>query len=74
MPGSFKKAATKCPPREGDVLWCPIPACRWHLKDSWSARRRMGEHVANSHPGDVVYREGEWPEDIPKENEKEQVS
>jgi hypothetical protein len=66
MPGNYKRAAIKNPPVDGDVLWCPIPGCVWHLIDSWSARRRMGEHVANTHPKDVIYSNGEVPEDLPE--------
>jgi len=38
----------------------------WHLTDSFASRRRMGEHIANSHPKDVIYSDGEVPEDIPE--------
>lgn len=66
MPGQFKNPVKKNTPHNGDMLWCPIPECMWHLTDSFASRRRMGEHIANSHPKDVIYSDGEVPEDIPE--------
>jgi len=66
MPGRYKPPIKRNEPKSGDVIWCPIPKCMWHLSDSCVSRRRMGEHIANTHPRDVIYSNGEVPEDVPE--------
>jgi hypothetical protein len=56
---------TKNPPKEHYNVWCPL--CGWHLGDSIVARKRMGEHIADKHPEDVLFKIGTEPNDFEPE-------
>ena len=58
----FKRSQSRREPIPATVVWCPC--CDWHQTDSWSSRRRMGEHVADEHYDEVVFPAGEIPDDL----------
>jgi len=65
MPGNYTHPKVK--PPSGGVVWCPIEGCGWHQADSFATRERLGKHVVGKHYDDVVYAEGEVPEDLAEE-------
>ena len=63
----YKKAPTRNPPNGLKIVWCPL--CDWHLADSFSSRRRLGEHVSDEHYDEIVFPAGIEPPDLEKRNE-----
>lgn len=54
---------TVSPPDHRKAIWCPY--CDWHMKDqSHTARKRLGQHVADIHHDKVAFPLGEEPEDL----------
>jgi hypothetical protein len=50
------------PPNPKKVLWCPF--CDWRHSDSFTGRRRLGNHCADAHYKDVAFNQGEEPPDL----------
>lgn len=59
---TFKKGVTRNPPDGDKIVWCPL--CDWHLPDSFSTRRRLGEHVSDEHYDEIVFPKGTEPPDL----------
>lgn len=34
-------------------VWCPL--CDWHATDSMTTRRKLGLHIINCHPSEVLF-------------------
>jgi hypothetical protein len=58
----YKKAKVRNPPMEGTICWCAL--CDWRLPDSFSARRRLGEHLVDDHYDEIVFPLGTEPPDL----------
>lgn len=52
----------KVKPDPNKVIWCPL--CDWRNSDSFTGRRRLGNHIVNDHPEDVLFKQGEEPPDF----------
>lgn len=48
-------------------LWCPF--CVWKQSDSYSSRKRLGTHIGNCHPNEVVFLKGTLPPGLEEEAE-----
>jgi hypothetical protein len=69
MAGKYKPPHTQTTPH-GGIVWCPVEGCAWHQTDSWATRERLGKHVVGKHYDDVVFAEGDMPEDLKEREQK----
>lgn len=44
------------------VIWCPL--CDWRNSDSFTGRRRLGNHIVEDHTEDVLFDQGVEPDDF----------
>lgn len=66
----FKKPRIINPPDNKNNIWCPFDD--WHMVDSYNNRRRLGEHLCNSHYKKVAVPKGQEPKDLePEEKSNE---
>ena len=53
----------KSPPNPMKAIWCPY--CDWNLRDgSHTARKRLGQHIADIHNKKVSFPVGTEPPDL----------
>lgn len=50
------------PPDPKKVLWCPY--CNWKHNDSFTGRRRLGNHFTDDHYDEVAFDPGVTPPDF----------
>lgn len=60
--GRLGEPKTKVQPNPTKVLWCLV--CEWRHSDSFTGRRRLGNHIANEHYDEVAFPQGVEPPDL----------